>query len=216
MSRMGLEPMFLVFEWYKAAGHYAKSEWFAKNRFLIQTWSSVASLWITLLRTLPFRIEENVDIILFSRPFLESDTRMLMVMIHCLHQNLALWRLWTACKHTSTSHERMDMCVNFVFRNFYANNLRFETRLQSYFLFCNFIFMVRFHAHTTFQVKTGANTNIILERLHNGPEKTVRCHRFYLICISKQSGEKNLLCLRRQFWRRKFFLRPNCICSLRI
>lgn len=75
------------------------------------------------LITLPIRIEENVDIILFSRPFLESDTRMLMVMVHCLHQNLALRRLWTACKHASTSHERMEICVNFVFRNSCANDI---------------------------------------------------------------------------------------------
>lgn len=79
------------------------------------------------LITLPIGIEENVDIILFSRPFLESDARMLMVMVHCLHQNLTLRRLWTACKHTSTSHERMEILVKFVFRNFCANNLYSET-----------------------------------------------------------------------------------------
>jgi hypothetical protein len=38
-----------------------------------------------MIRILPIRIEENADIALFSGPFLESDARMLMVMVHCLH-----------------------------------------------------------------------------------------------------------------------------------
>jgi hypothetical protein len=137
MFRMGLEPTLSMFEWYKPAGHCMHNQnVMPKTNFLYRCEVLSYNLmdYVNLI-TLPIRIEENVYIILFSRPFLESDTRMLMVMVHCLHQNLALRRLWTACKHKSTSHETMDICVNFAFRNFCPNNFYFETRLQSGFLF---------------------------------------------------------------------------------
>jgi hypothetical protein len=49
---------------------------------------------------LPVGIEKNVDVVLFSCPFLEPDTRVLMIVVHCLHQYLALRRFWTPWKET--------------------------------------------------------------------------------------------------------------------